>query len=230
MVSPAKKRKLNGNDSKPAVRGIEYFFAKQKKPPAVAAKHLNESLSDEELARKLQAEWSKEEAGSAKPDDAAPGPPVQQPAALPTRTALGNSGNLVASGTSTAPSKDEDQDATATPAAAASKPARNFMSLQSVATAEDTVSSSLPLDESPLTFQPSKYIDKLKEQWSADGGNASYALLTRCFVLVGGTSSRIKIVDTLVNCIRILIEADPTSLLPAVRWSACLLHKISLHR
>lgn len=47
----------------------------------------------------------------------------------------------------------------------------------------------------------------------------SDALLTRCFVLVSGTSSRIKIVDTLVNCLRVIIEADPDSLLPAV-WLA----------
>jgi DNA ligase 1 len=36
---------------------------------------------------------------------------------------------------------------------------------------------------------------------------------------VSSTSSRIKIVDTLVNCLRIIIEADPESLLPAV-WLA----------
>ena len=49
-----------------------------------------------------------------------------------------------------------------------------------------------------------------------DEGGATYALLTRCFVLVSGTTSRIKIVDTLVNCLRLLIEGDPDSLLPAV--------------
>ncbi|KAK8034265.1 DNA ligase I [Apiospora rasikravindrae] len=51
------------------------------------------------------------------------------------------------------------------------------------------------------------------------GGDASYALLTRCFILINGTTSRIKIVDTLVNCLRVIIEADPSSLLPAV-WLA----------
>ena len=67
----------------------------------------------------------------------------------------------------------------------------------------------LPLDESPLIFEPSKYVNQLKQHWSKYDGNASYALLTRCFVLVSGTASRIKIVDTLVNCLRILIEGDP---------------------
>ncbi len=95
--------------------------------------------------------------------------------------------------------------------------AKNTLSLQSVTTAEDLVSESLPLDESPLAFEPARYIPQLQDRWSAEDGNASYALLIRCFVLVNGTQSRIKIVDTLVNCLRILIEADPSSLLPAVR-------------
>lgn len=82
--------------------------------------------------------------------------------------------------------------------------------------AEDTVTTSIPLDESPLTFEPGKYVELLKQHWAKEGGDASYALLTTCFVLVSGTTSRIKIVDTLVNCIRILIEGDPDSLLPAV--------------
>ena len=81
----------------------------------------------------------------------------------------------------------------------------------------DMVSETIPFDESPLVFDPSKYIPQLKESWANDGGDASYALLTRCFVLVNGTQSRIKIVDALVNCIRLLIEADPESLLPMVR-------------
>jgi DNA ligase-1 len=70
-----------------------------------------------------------------------------------------------------------------------------------------------------LTFDPAKYIPQLQESWASEGGAASYSLLTRCFVLVNSTQSRIKIVDTLVNCIRLLIEADPSSLLPAV-WLA----------
>ena len=93
------------------------------------------------------------------------------------------------------------------------------MSLQSMADAEESVSATIPLDESPLTFEPAKYIPDLQKAWASEGGNASYALLTRCFVLVGGTTKRIKTVDTLVNCVRLLIEADPASLLPAV-WLA----------
>ena len=36
-------------------------------------------------------------------------------------------------------------------------------------------------------------------------------------MLVNSTQSRIKIVDTLVNLLRVIIEADPKSLLPTVR-------------
>jgi DNA ligase-1 len=43
--------------------------------------------------------------------------------------------------------------------------------------------------------------------------------LTRCFILINSTTSRIKIVDTLVNLLRTIIEGDPSSLLPAV-WLA----------
>jgi len=68
-----------------------------------------------------------------------------------------------------------------------------------------------------LTFEPAKYIEDLQGHWAAEGGNASYALLTKCFVLVNSTQSRIKIVDTLVNLLRVIIEGDPSSLLPTVR-------------
>lgn len=96
---------------------------------------------------------------------------------------------------------------------------KNTLSLQSMAESEEKASASIPLDESPLTFEPAKYIPALREAWAAEGGHASYALLTRCFVIVGGTTKRIKTVDSLVNCVRLLIEADPFSLLPAV-WLA----------
>lgn len=96
---------------------------------------------------------------------------------------------------------------------------KGTLSLQSVAASVDTVSESIPFDQSPLVFDPSDYVPKLKAHWAREGGSASYALLTRCFVLVSSTASRIKIVDTLVNCLRIIIEVDPESLLPAV-WLA----------
>jgi DNA ligase-1 len=93
----------------------------------------------------------------------------------------------------------------------------NTLSLQSTASAEDIISSNVPFDENPLTFNPSKYVAELQGHWAAEGGDASYAILIRCFVLVNSTQSRIKIVDTLVNLLRVIIEADPKSLLPTVR-------------
>lgn len=100
----------------------------------------------------------------------------------------------------------------------AGKP-RDTLSLQSGGADEDTVSQTIPFDESPLVFDPQKYVPDLKASWAEYGGGASYALLARAFVLVNGTQSRIKIVDTLVNLLRTIIEGDPSSLLPAV-WLA----------
>ncbi|EJT82486.1 DNA ligase 1 [Gaeumannomyces tritici R3-111a-1] len=218
MRSPAKKRKLNSVDSKPPTRKLDYFFAKQTQPAPAATKN-EQVLSDEELARKLQAEWSRKDAT---------GSTNKVTTSVTPQLALAENGPYINGGEANVNPgivSTKDDGGTSGPrsapaaAAAAPVPTRNILSLQSVATVEDSVASSLPLDESPLTFQPSQYTDQLKAQWSTDGGNASYALLTRCFVLVSGTNSRIKIVDTLVNCIRILIETDPTSLLPAV-WLA----------
>ncbi|RSL62040.1 hypothetical protein CEP54_005899 [Fusarium duplospermum] len=222
MPSPTKKRKLNnGTQSSVPTRGLEYFFSKQRQNGSASNKtpeaqnkseaqtDAQENLTDEELARKLQAEWDQEVAnerqanqtgtrstpseqdGAKTRDESPAASELKPPKALPTMPKSSVSGD----------------------------PKKPTLGLQSAGMAEDTISTSIPLDESPLTFEPSKYIPQLKEHWASEGGNASYALLTRCFVLISGTTSRIKIVDTLVNCLRVLIEGDPTSLLPAV-WLA----------
>ncbi|KAI0864879.1 ATP-dependent DNA ligase [Xylaria cubensis] len=225
MPSPTKKRKLN-SDSKSSLpsRGLEYFFAKQRNQDGGSSPLQNENesmkdathsaqdqeMTDEELARKLQAEWDQEEAGAI----------AQQPTASDSKkpadpsTASQNlqavEGELDPDGAPSEPSKP-------TPAETSHNgKGKGTLSLQSVAASVDTISESIPFDESPLTFDPGKYVPQLREHWAKGGGDASYALLTRCFVLVNGTSSRIKIVDTLVNCLRILIEGDSESLLPAV--------------
>lgn len=236
MASPAKKRKLNNGAKQPA-KGLEYFFAKQKKnaaapvpeeenqlaEPSTGPSHEQEQepdqgqendreLTDEELARKLQAEWDLEEAqarqaqaGEASNQEIvedAPATPVKSPKPEAETTVTPKTPNSGGAATLMFGTKG-----------------KNTLSLQSMAEAEDTASAAIPLDESPLTFEPSKYIPDLKKAWASEGGDASYALLTRCFVIVGGTTKRIKTVDTLVNCVRLLIEADPSSLLPAV-WLA----------
>ncbi|KAK3317608.1 hypothetical protein B0T19DRAFT_294798 [Cercophora scortea] len=233
MASPAKKRKLNSSSKTPApARGLEYFFSKQRQSAASTASPSDQSsqastshsgkdeqgmggekegagalLSDEELARKLQAEWDAEERSMPQQrhneDNSVPAhvdcPTPAAPDRLPTET-LQPMQPLVP-----LPKPDIKK--------------ANTLSLSSAAATEDQASASIPLDESPLTFDPSKYIPQLRESWATEGGDASYALLTRCFVLVSGTQSRIKIVDTLVNCVRLLIQGDPSSLLPAV-WLA----------
>ncbi|KAI0007289.1 ATP-dependent DNA ligase [Xylariaceae sp. FL0662B] len=214
MSSPAKKKRKLNNDSKSSTlppKGLEYFFSKQKQNSS-AGKPQDDSqssssvpardreLTDEELARKLQAEWNRE------PESEKSGP-------LPTTVSESQDLNSADETVDSSPRPQKH------PSANLGYKGQGTLSLQSVAASVDSLSESIPFDESPLMFDPAKYVPQLKKQWESDGGNASYALLTRCFILVNGTTSRIKIVDTLVNCLRVLIEGDPESLLPAV-WLA----------
>lgn len=223
MSSPAKRRKLNtASKDTPPARGIEYFFSKQKQAPsfslaAVSTPEVDaqddkqeQQLTDEEYARKLQEEWNKEAVvtNSHAKDGASRSASIENPE------------NVVEERLS-----EED------PAAAEIEtcgptdafPQKNTLSLQSVAAAEDSVSATLSLDQSPLSFDPSRYIPDLQQQWASQGGDASYALLTRCFEVVSSTQSRIKIVDALVNCLRVIIEGDHKSLLAAVSRSGTII-------
>jgi DNA ligase-1 len=230
MSSPAKRRKKNDyRASNQPVRSLDYFFAKQQKgaagPAAVSAGtapedesngslHQNRDtdtqlLADEELARKLHEEWNKEEhnaAGSGSSTDLYEGP-------LKAQTKGDDDREGMQQGPPVAVTPKLDTSVSPTPKQ------KNTLSLQSTAAEEDTTSANIPFDQSPLEFEPSKYIPDLQKHWAVEGGHATYSLLTRCFVLVNSTTSRIKIVDTLVNLIRTLIEGDPDSLLPAV-WLA----------
>ncbi|KAK6855906.1 ATP-dependent DNA ligase [Apiospora arundinis] len=227
MPSPAKKRKLNNDGKQPPLpsRGLEYFFSKQKQAGTIQKQQQNEppidqpdtaegakpdhELTDEELARKLQAQWDQEDAQRAR-DAANPTNHETTPASPESSRDPGAvSTNLI----------EPEQKPEAAPVAPSNQGKKGTLSLQSVAASVDTISESIPFDESPLTFEPSKYVHSLRDHWGSEGGDASYALLTRCFILINSTTSRIKIVDTLVNCLRVLIEADPSSLLPAV-WLA----------
>ncbi|KAK8175183.1 hypothetical protein IWX90DRAFT_101626 [Phyllosticta citrichinensis] len=228
MSSPAKRRRKNNFAASDApVRSLDYFFNKHKETPTAAepgpkdatdtqtlAEPLDDTaLTDEQLARKLQEEWDRE-AGVVQDQTLTP-PPNGHHGGL--KDALSKEASL--------PLSLEDA-----PKALGPEPGHevetkqpniggNFLKLQSTATAEDTITTNIPFDESPLQFDPAKYLSELKAHWGADGGHATYALLTRCFVLVNSTQSRIKIVDTLVNVLRTIIEGDPESLLPAV-WLA----------
>jgi DNA ligase-1 len=228
MVSPAKRRKLNGNSepSPTSTRNLDFFFRKQTQKLSAGTSHDQEQetqdqsseseLTDEQLARLLQAEWDREAANNGVTNQSpkavgvldSSGPPSYADIQRDER-ADWTSGNSVAY-RSAAPDLK--------PQVLHEGPKSNTtLSLQSTGSAEGTVTSNIPFDESPVIFEPAKYVADLQSIWAAEGGNASYALLTRCFVLVNSTQSRIKIVDTLVNLLRLIIEGDPSSLLPTVR-------------
>lgn len=206
MSNPAKKRKRNAPESTPQqTRSIASFFQSQatkKTEQAVnseneladTAHDTEQTLSDEALARKLQKEWDEEESSLAST--------TQDPEPTTSTTTT----------TSTPPVT-----LTENPKSKAQK--KNTLSLQSSTGMEDTISLSIPLDQSPLTFDAASYAEELQSHWAAEGGDATYALLTRAFVLANATTSRIRIVDTLVNFLQVLIEGDPSSVLPAV-WLA----------
>ena len=201
MSTPTKKRKRNDTASSlQNTRSIESFFKGQttkqndrseKKLDSVPEDN-DHGLSDEAYARQLQNKWDQEDGNT-------PSNGTEEPAPAPTET--------IPDG----PSSDTER------AGKAQK--KNTLSLQSSAGTEDTISLSIPLDQTPSTFDSAKYARELRTNWAAEGGDASYALLTRAFVLANATTSRIRIVDTLVNFLRVLIDGDPTSVLPAV-WLA----------
>ncbi len=239
MASPAKRRKIDKDikSSPVSSRNLDYFFGKLKKDvpsrTANGTDHRENSgqdaseLTDEQLARKLQAEWDQEAARSTPI-------PSTSTAEVPTSTQTNSDGQAQHTNGSVGRLYEEDMygaedipvenkaergnfgdKASADPPLHAKS--RDTLSLQSAGSAEDTISLTIPFDESPLTFDPTKYIADLQKHWALEGNDASYALLTRSFVLVNSTQSRIKIVDTLVNFLRTIIEGDPSSLLPAVR-------------
>ena len=225
MASPAKRRKLDGDVKTSPVKpkGLDYFFAKQKQSVSTTTTDVTKQagqgkaekpLTDEQFARKLQAEWDNE---------------VSEPASSQTEQGRGEEIDYV-SGTvgeeQSRPAKDLISDSVVLDKLGDPelnelqelplRDAKTTLSLQSAGNTEDTISGTIPFDESPLIFDPQKYVPDLQRHWASDGGAASYALLTRCFTLVNSTQSRIKIVDTLVNLLRTIIEGDPESLLPTV--------------
>lgn len=223
MSSPAKRRKID-KDVKPKA-SLDYFFGKQHAKPEQDAKPeadpeppeagnsvgtQDEDLTDEELARRLQEQWSKEDQlanGAATPDAAQ----TLEENHTGSEVAPGQDATEAPDGKGSADGVDSGEVEESYTAGS-----KHTLSLQSASASEDTTTPNILLDQSPLTFDPSVYIHDLKKQWSQEGGSATYALLTRCFVLVNSTQSRIKIVDNLVNLLRLIIEADPQSLLPAV--------------
>ncbi|RYO56013.1 DNA ligase 3 [Alternaria tenuissima] len=228
MNSPSKRRKKNDGSGKP-IRSLDYFFAKQTAratpkdaptntgPSEPPVDQDNTGLTDEELAHKLQEQWDKEDRQQGSNQE--PAEPVnsnelyEEPDKVPADTTQDTKGQ---NGNSELAIREATVENTK---AAELNQKKNTLSLQSTASEEDAITANIPFDQSPLEFEPAKYIPELKKHWVNDGGHATYALLTRCFILVNSTTSRIRIVDTLVNLIRTIVESDPDSLLPAV-WLA----------
>jgi DNA ligase-1 len=213
---------------------LDFFFAKQNAKAVAATNHAPtgaaepnvpavidpSNLTDEEYARRLQEEWDKEAQGQRhKPEQ------PQKDEGISSSNELYRDPSPPAKASKNGQDTNLEKDVTTTKVSipiiesAAQKQKSNTLSLQSTATEEDTITANIPFDQSPLEFEPWKYIPDLQKHWTADGGHATYALLTRCFILINSTTSRIKIVDTLVNLLRTIIESDPDSLLPAV-WLA----------
>ncbi|KAL8972492.1 MAG: hypothetical protein Q9183_000522 [Haloplaca sp. 2 TL-2023] len=239
MATPSKRRKTNNHKTSPqSVRSLDYFFGSQKakkngdlQPLVDDVDSLKDEsareepgekdgpLTDEQLARKLQTEWNAQDRNTnsnesdVKPSQANPGSADQG-------TGIGQCGNdLGVNIKDHAPANRPEETQQSVNQEAVKHVSKNTLALQSSASADDAVSSIVPFDQSPMTFNPSKYLPDLKRCWATHGGEASYGILTRCFILVNSTQSRIKIVDTLVNFLRTIIEGDPESLLPAV-WLA----------
>lgn len=255
MRTPSKRRKLNdGSKTSPAApaRNLDFFFGQQRQgftniqsstgEQSIEDPQDESHLTDEQLARKLQAEWDRENVRptgnngtlTTEARNTSPISPHQEHSIVgeaevgldrpgdidnPVKTEI-RVVNTKSEGTST-PDTYPEAAGDSLPTFICKSNDKNTLSLQSTGSAEDIITSTIPFDESPLIFEPSKYVAGLQSHWAAEGGSASYALLTRCFVLVNSTQSRIKIVDTLVNLLRIIIEGDPSSLLPTVRIMYC---------
>ncbi len=238
MSTPNKRRKTNNYKLSPKLLGsLDFFFEKQKDRQEQGKRDGNtaegpsdrvrtqdrpptdqQNLTDEELARKLQDEWDQQEKiRSGVVAEEAPSEPVEDSSAEVQKVETAGAEEVK-------PPLSSDYGHRAVQGSEAqgrtSNGKRDTLALQSTASAEGTVSTIVPFDENPLTFNPSNFIPGLQKQWTEIGGDASYGILTRCFILINSTQSRIKIVDTLVNFLRILIEGDPESLLPAVSLTA----------
>lgn len=241
MATPSKRRKTNNyKDTPQSVRSLDYFFGAQKaKQPdnpqktdhaaqdgAADITHKedkqDQTLTDEQLARKLQQQWEAQDRrhDPIGPDNNASGKDDEADTAKRTVASQDSTSKPADDPHPQVLSPHHQNDGRRSPAKEESQAVlKGTLTLQSTTSAEDAILSTVPFDESPMTYNPSKWLPDLKKHWATHSEEASYGLLTRCFVLVNSTQSRIKIVDTLVNFLRTIIEGDPDSLLPAV-WLA----------
>lgn len=83
----------------------------------------------------------------------------------------------------------------------------------------DLALEAIPLEEDVFLFDPVRDVDT--SAWPQFGPDderkaAPFGLLSRAFVLLSSTRSRLKIVTVLTNVLRVLLTHDPTAVLPAV--------------
>ncbi|KAK2738940.1 hypothetical protein FQN57_006734 [Myotisia sp. PD_48] len=186
------------------MRSIASYFGGSQPVPET-----KEEEEDAKLARKLQAEWNRQDVAS--PDPVASTDNITE-ALVQEKDPNLRVEHLVSS-------FPVDRKLESTPPIClktADNKSKGVLSLQNSAVAEDAIALSLPFDQTPLTFESAEYAEKLQMHWASEGRKASYAVLVRAFTLVNNTQSRIKIVDILVNALRVIIEGDPESLLAAV--------------
>ncbi|KAF8423809.1 hypothetical protein EV426DRAFT_109618 [Tirmania nivea] len=244
MASPSKRRKKNDGSGAPAAgareRNLDFFFGR-KGVAAVAGGMAEEKQksegrevdegtetvqeteqrqeTDEELARRLHEEWN----GAASASGSA------HMRGNRSGSGCGSRGNSVIAAVKEEVVVIREQEAASTGKGSSSLPPQQeaLLSKPVVATNvppttlapsldAEAAHATIPLDQDPLKFSPELYTPLIH---SFPNSRATYALLTHCFVLITSTRSRIKIVDTLTNLLRMLIISDPTSLLPAV-WLA----------
>jgi DNA ligase 1 len=210
--SPAKKRKT---ETTPVKRGVDFFFKKQlqqKKPEPVEngievkeesdrerlfvldeddERRRKQEEDDEKFARQLQALEDHDEAVDAEMAKrlAAEEDPAHDPKAQENEP----------------PIKQES-------------PSKKHPITKLELTSSNSTSSleeiySIPLDKDPLTFSPA-HNAAIASTWSPRC--TPYAFLTHAFILINSTRSRLKIVDYLVNTLRVVTHHDPASLLPLV--------------
>lgn len=234
MTSPAKRRKKNAASQQS--RNLDFFFGKQREVAAAAAalppkkpdfETSTEGLTDERLARKLTEKWAKENE-AATPSSAGvvggsnlgvkrqrssslPDANVVEPVVVGREVEKKEDNNAWRMETQETEPKNETKEGIFT---IPPTPKKTAVSLEA-ALESDTLIEEMPFDKDPLLFDPDVHKD-IVDKWPAR--KAPYMLLTRAFVLVNSTRSRIKIVDTLVNLIRTLIRLDPESLLAAVSY------------
>ena len=208
----AKARHANSNGANEKGDGPGSKVADQLQTDQQGRAEKGRQVTDEELARQLQEEWDKE--GDGRVGKSTADPVITSSTTIPNEPQESKP-NRFGAIASVADIKAGSRQSDSGPNRVSASQIKT-LSLQSTAQTEDTISFSVPFDENPLTFDPQKYLPALKKYWAVLGNQASYGILTRCFVLVNSTQSRIKIVDTLVNFLRTLIEGNPDSLLPAV--------------